>query len=50
MNECIDCGGTGEMEVASAMPPSPRRDVGSIETRIEECEWCNGTGEVEEDE
>jgi DnaJ-class molecular chaperone len=50
MNECIDCGGTGEMEVDYDMPQSNSRDVGFIETRIEECEWCNGTGEIEEDE
>ena len=50
MNECIDCGGAGEVEVDYAMPQSNSRDVGSIETRIEECDWCNGTGEIEEDE
>jgi len=48
--ECIECGGTGEMEVDYAMPHNNSRDVGFIETRIEECDWCYGTGEIEEDE
>ena len=52
--ECPQCNGAGECEVDYDMPHGFGRDVGYIETRIEECDWCNGSGlikiEDEEDE
>ena len=50
MIECEQCNGAGECEVNYYMPHYSARDVGFIETKIEECDWCGGTGEVEEDE
>ncbi len=50
MIECEQCNGAGECEVDYYMPHSSGRDVGFIETKIEECDWCGGAGEVEEDE
>jgi len=50
MIECEECGGTGEMEVDYHMSHNSGRDVGFIDTQVEECDWCCGAGEVEGDE
>jgi len=46
MKECIECGGSGEVEVDYAV-----RDFvhgGYIKTEIETCRDCDGSGEVED--
>ena len=48
---CPDCDGDGRVEVEFAVPHNFNRDVGYLDTRMEECENCYGSGEVElEDE
>ena len=44
--ECAQCNGAGEVEVDYPMPHSSSRDVGYIETRLEACDMCAGSGEV----
>lgn len=46
MKDCPDCGGTGDVEVDYAI-----RDFvngGYIQTEIETCRTCDGSGEVED--
>jgi hypothetical protein len=51
MVPCADCDGDGRVEVEFAVPHNINRDVGYLDTRMEECENCYGSGEVElEDE
>ena len=50
MAECEQCNDAGEIEVDYPMPHNINRDVGYIDTRVEQCDWCDGTGEAEDDQ
>lgn len=47
MDKCPTCEGAGTFKVDVARPQSFDRDVGYLETRVEDCETCNGGGEME---
>ena len=44
---CEDCDGVGWVEAEYARPQNFNRDVGYLDTRRVDCEWCGGTGELE---
>ena len=48
--ECPQCNGAGECEVDYEMPHNSGRDIGEIETRIEQCDMCEGLGEIERED
>ena len=50
MTSCPDCEGDGRVEVEYAVPHNFNRDVGYLDTRMEDCETCSGYGEVELEE
>lgn len=48
--DCPECCGDGLVEVEYERPQSFGRDVGYIESRLESCYNCAGSGEIEMDE
>jgi|GEM_PF-1584415 len=50
MVECPQCNGDGECEVDYHMPHNSGRDIGEIETRTEQCDMCDGLGEIERED
>ena len=48
--ECPDCDGDGHVEVEYAVPHNFNRDVGYLDTRMEDCETCSGYGEIERED
>lgn len=50
MIPCPDCDGDGCVEVEYAVPHSASRDVGYLDYRMEDCEKCFGSGEVERED
>ena len=50
MVSCPDCDGDGVVAVEVPMPHSPSRDVGYLDTRMEDCETCSGYGEIERED
>jgi len=51
MVDCADCHGDGTVETIIPMQQNFNRDVGFLDHRIDECQTCRGTGQVEgEDE
>lgn len=50
MTSCPDCDGDGHVEVEYAVPHNFNRDVGYLDTRMEECETCSGYGEIERED
>ena len=47
---CPDCEGDGRVEVEYAVPHNFNRDVGYLDTRMEDCETCSGYGEIERED
>ena len=47
MMTCPECWGEGKVEVEYAVPHNINRDVGYLDTRLEDCEYCSGSGEIE---
>ena len=49
---CLDCEGTGAAFIEVARPQNFDRDIGYLDEEVIEggCEWCGGTGYVEEEE
>ena len=47
---CPDCEGNGRVEVEYAVPHNFNRDVGYLDTRMEDCETCSGYGEIERED
>ena len=47
---CEDCDGDGWYEAEYPRPQNFDRDVGYLDTRRVECEWCSGTGLVEDED
>ena len=47
---CPECDGDGHVEVEYAVPHNINRDVGYLDTRLEDCEYCNGYGDIPEGE
>lgn len=50
MCKCPDCDGEGQVEYDLPRPHGFGRDVGYIDTVMDDCETCSGYGEIEEDE
>ena len=50
MMPCPDCDGDGRVEVEYAVPHNFNRDVGYLDTRMEDCETCSGYGEIERED
>ena len=50
MIPCPDCDGEGRVEYDLPRPHGFGRDVGYIDTVMDDCETCSGHGEIEEDE
>jgi|TARA_R110000850_G_scaffold248862_1_gene373759 DnaJ-class molecular chaperone len=48
--DCPECEGNGMVEVEFAVPHNCNRDIGYLDTRMEECENCYGSGQVEKEE
>jgi|TARA_R110000803_G_scaffold20372_2_gene52521 hypothetical protein len=46
---CPECDGHGQVEVEYAVPHNINRDVGYLDTRLEDCEYCNGYGDIEDE-
>jgi len=47
MDKCQTCEGAGTFKVDVARPQSFDRDVGYLDTRVDNCETCAGSGEME---
>lgn len=47
MDKCPTCEGSGSVDVDVPRPQSFDRDVGVLDTRVENCETCAGSGEME---
>jgi len=50
MIPCPDCDGEGRVEYDLPRPHGFGRDVGYIDTVMDDCETCSGHGELEEEE
>ena len=48
--KCPDCDGDGCYEAEYPRPQNFDRDVGYLDTKRVECEWCSGTGLLEDEE
>ena len=47
---CTECGGEGQLEYDYERPASFSNPTGYIDTVWDDCEFCNGSGEVDDDE
>lgn len=47
---CPECGGAGECEYEVEVPAPMAWSGGWLEGRIMECQLCEGTGEIDEDD
>ena len=47
MMPCPECWGDGKVEVEYAVPHNINRDVGYLDTRLEDCDYCGGSGSIE---
>ena len=50
MKTCPECSGAGECEYEVAVPAPMAWNGGWLEERIMECQLCEGTGEVYDDD
>ena len=50
MTACPECYGSGTMTYERVLRHSPSRDVGFIEEYEDDCENCQGSGEIENDD
>lgn len=50
MCKCPDCDGEGQVEYDLPRTQGFGRDVGYIDTVMDDCETCSGSGEVEQDD
>lgn len=50
MKPCTECGGEGQLEYDYERPASFSNPTGYIDTVWDDCEFCNGSGEVDDDE
>ena len=47
---CPDCDGEGRVEYDLPRPHGFNRDVGYLDTVMDDCETCSGYGELESDD
>ena len=47
---CPDCDGEGRVEYERPRPHGFHRDIGYIDTVMDDCETCSGYGELESDD
>ena len=47
---CPDCDGEGRVEYDLPRPHNLHRDIGYIDTVMDDCETCSGYGELEVDD
>lgn len=47
---CPDCDGEGRVEYERPRPHNFHRDIGYIDTVMDDCETCSGYGELESDD
>tara|TARA_R110000796_G_scaffold69616_1_gene158579 strand:+ start:414 stop:635 length:222 start_codon:yes stop_codon:yes gene_type:complete len=50
MVPCPDCDGDGLMTVEVPKPQSFSRDIGELYEELQQCDLCNGLGEIERED